>query len=108
MFGFSSIGSIWSQDLWMEAAWFSAKSLAYSVGVLTCLSSYNRTHFKPNVIASLIIFISLFITWLSLLLSGIYVNDGSSMQRDVYSKEDLIFDLFMDGMSSPTLAGLFI
>ena len=25
-----------------------------------------------------------------------------------YSKEDLIFDLFMDGMSTPTLAGLFI
>merc|ERR1711962_149098 len=83
MLSFSATSYILTQEVWAEAAWFSAKSLAYSVGVLTCLSSYNRTHFKPNVIALLIIFISLFITWLSLLLSGIYVNDGSSMQRDV-------------------------
>jgi len=109
MLAFNSFDAIWSKDLWMHAAYFSAKSIAYSIGVLTCLSSYSRTHFKPNVISSLIIFIGLFITWLSLLFTGIYVNEGSSMQHDVsYGDEDLIFDLFMDEMTSPLRCGLFI
>ena len=42
MLAFNSFDAIWSKDLWMHAAYFSAKSIAYSIGVLTCLSSYSR------------------------------------------------------------------
>lgn len=105
MFAFQPSGEILSLDLWSKAAWFSAKSMAYSIGVLTCLSSYNKAEIRPAKMVSLVIFANLIITWMSLLLCTVY---GMQTTSHSLSQEDHIFDLFMDEMNAPARAGVFI